>query len=112
MRADAMVSGTRTTCLFVSDIDDSQREALLLEARGIGVECLTGDHWALLLGTVARLAGLIRPGHSDLPSDLGEAIGVSLRGLTVPRSDWQTAGVPFRPFWYRLTRPFVLSCPV
>jgi dihydropteroate synthase len=73
-RADAAAHGLRPLAAVFDGIDEDARDAVANAARGAGVECLTGDGWALLAGGAARLAGLARPGSSLLPPELADQL--------------------------------------
>ncbi len=77
----------------------ADREGLDEATKTLGLECLTGDGWALVSGSAATLAGLIRSGSSHLPADTAVEIGHLLRGTVEPPAAWEmTRGtVPLEP---------------
>ncbi|MFQ5550563.1 MAG: dihydropteroate synthase [Gemmatimonadales bacterium] len=80
--------GLTPTCFIVEDIDGEASDLLLRAAHSNSVDALSGDGWILLSGAVARLAGAVRPGHSDLPDDLAESLGAALRAAHERPSRW------------------------
>lgn len=92
VRADAVVHGTTPSAVFFDDVPAAAVDGIALAARELTVECLTGERWAMVLGSVSRLAGLARPGHSRLDQAVADALGHALRFYPEPREFWRVAG--------------------
>jgi dihydropteroate synthase len=90
-RADVVVRGLGSVALLFDAVDGADREGLDEAAKRLGLECLTGDGWALLSGSAAALAGLIRTGASPLPADTAAEIGRLLRSTVEPPTAWEMA---------------------
>jgi dihydropteroate synthase len=89
--ARAASQGVQPVALMLDSLQHEAREALVASAQRQGVECLTGDGWALLAGSASRLAGLARPGFTTLPASLAEALGSFLKGIAEPPAQWTMA---------------------
>jgi dihydropteroate synthase len=94
VRVDALIDGSLTVGLLVSDLPGVERDHLLHASHENPVDAVSGDGWVFLHGTVAHLAGLTRPRHSILSDDLAHALRGPLRGLTDPITQWQTGTGP------------------
>lgn len=90
-RAAAASQGLHPVALILDALSPHELDALAGSARRDGIECLTGQDWALLAGTTARLAGMIRPGHSTVPLGVAQQMGTFLRRLSTPPEAWVTA---------------------
>ncbi len=104
VRADAAARGVQPLALVLDRLDPTIRDRVAHAASGHGVECLTGDDWALLSAGAARLAGLARPDTTQLPADVAEEIARFVGGRFEPPERWDTArgAVP-------LDRPVVIG---
>jgi dihydropteroate synthase len=91
VRADAAAQGLEPLVLVIDALPAEARETVAQAARDHGLECLTGEGWALLAGGAARFAGFIRPGFTSLPEELAEDIGRVVRGVLEGRSEWEMA---------------------
>ncbi len=91
VRADAATRGLVPVALLFESVEPGDRDRLAEAARGQGVECLTGEGWALMVGSASVLAGLARPGFSHLPGPVADQVGRLLRGVLEPRLAWETA---------------------
>ena len=60
-RSRFAAAGLSQLALLLEDIDESVREALVRWSARSGVDVLTGDGWALVVGVASRLAVLARP---------------------------------------------------
>jgi dihydropteroate synthase len=60
-RSRFAAAGLSQLALLLEDIDESVREALVRWSARAGVDVLTGDGWALVVGVASRLAVLARP---------------------------------------------------
>jgi len=90
-QADATADGIRPVVLIVDQIDGATRDVLLAEATRLGVDCVTGDGWALLADGVSALTAMARPGVTRLAPSLAEDLAAALAGMgDVPR-EWRTA---------------------
>jgi len=104
-RAAAAAQGGVALRLLLDGLADEDVFALFQSCRGAGVDCQTGEGWAVLAGTLARLAGLARPGeHAPLPPRLSEPLGRLLAARQDVPAEWRTArrGIP-------LDRPRILG---
>jgi dihydropteroate synthase len=91
-RAEALAAGGAPLALLLEPLDEPDCLLLAREAAAAGVDCHTGDGWAVVVGTLARLGGLARPGTaSRLPERLGVALGRSLAERQDPPREWRTA---------------------
>lgn len=63
VRAEAAADGAVGLRLLLDGLDEDDSFALFRAARAAGVDCRTGEGWAVLDGSRARLAGLARPGE-------------------------------------------------
>ncbi len=91
-RADAAARGLESVSFLIDGIAADARERVADASRTVGVECLTGDGWALLAGGLSRVAGLTRPGHTLLPDEIAVLLGSQLRGFVERPTTWRTAG--------------------
>ena len=89
VRADATARGLAPLALLFDSIDAADRNALASAARANGLECLTGDGWAMIAGSVAGLACLTRPGSSALQPEGAELVGRLLQGVVQPEREWE-----------------------
>lgn len=79
-KADAAAQGTEVAALRITDLDADAIEHLVRYAgRNLGLEVQTGDGWAVVLGSRARLQALARPwvGPPEL-AELAHQIGLAL----------------------------------
>ncbi len=90
-RAAAAAQGLHPVVLILDSLGSDAREALVTSAERQGVECLTGDGWALLAGSTARLAGLVRPGFATIPDDIAQDLGAFLEHAAGPPDRWPMA---------------------
>ncbi len=90
-RADAAAQGLRPLAVVFDELDAAARDAVADAARRAGIECLTGEGWALLAGGAARLAGLARPDRSRLPPGLADALGRFVAGALERPQMWHMA---------------------
>ena len=103
-RADALAAGGAPVALLVEPLDDLAAAALVRGAARAGVDCHTGDGWAVVSGPLARLGGLARPAaDAVLPERLSAALGRFLQGRQEAPAGWRTA---------RRTLPLERSCVV
>ncbi len=91
-RADTAARGLESVSFLIDGIAADTRERVANASRTVGVECLTGDGWALLAGGLSRVASLTRPGHTLLPNAIAEPLGSQLRGFAERPTMWRTAG--------------------
>lgn len=90
-RAAAAAHGLEPVVLLVDQIQPAERETLALAARDQGLDCLTGDGWAMLAGSIGRAGGLTRPGVTRLTEALAGTIGERLRNAMKRPTEWRTA---------------------
>lgn len=91
-RAEAAAAGGETLRLLVEGLEEEDAFALFRAGRATGVDCRTGDGWAVLDGTLARLAGLARPDEAGpLPRRLSEPLGRFLAVRQETPAGWRTA---------------------
>jgi dihydropteroate synthase len=82
--------GVEPAAFLFEDVSDATLLALVRQAGQHGLECLTGDGWAVLAGSRARLGALARPWL--LPTelqDLSTLLGRAMPGEAEPF--WRTA---------------------
>ena len=91
-RAEALAAGGVPVALLLEPLDDAEAVALVGEAARGGLDCHTGDGWAVVAGSLARLGGLARPSAtSRLPARLSLELGRFLMDLQEPPGGWRTA---------------------
>lgn len=90
-RADTVARGLESVGLVIDPMPPEDREKLAVAAGARGIEILTGEHWAIMAGGAARLAGLTRPGSAAVPEDVADAMGALLRGVMEIPDAWVTA---------------------
>ncbi len=88
--ADALAAGGAPLALLLEPIDPPATVALLTAAGAAGLDCHTGDGWAILAGSLARLGALTR-GAPSLPADLVLALGRCLAARHEAPQAWRTA---------------------
>ncbi len=104
VRAEALAAGGAQVALLLEPLDDADAVPLVREAAAAGVDCHTGDGWAVVVGTLARLGGLARGGGpSRLPERLSAELGRFLSDRQERPEAWRTA---------RRTIPLERSCLV
>jgi dihydropteroate synthase len=92
VRAEALAAGGTPLALLLEPLDESECLLLAREAAAAGLDCHTGDGWAVVAGTLARLGGLARPSPaSHLPEHLGVALGRVLAERQEAPGEWRTA---------------------
>ncbi len=103
VKSDAAAGGMRAAALELSGLDDSTLLALVQYAGQLGLDTLTGDDWAILGGTEARLSALARPWV--VPPALADVAHAVARLLTpeMPTA-WLTARGPVQ-----LDRPVIVG---
>jgi len=92
LAADA-AAGIHHLAFRLTGLDQEALEALVLFAGTLGLDVLTGDGWAVLAGSRARLSAFARPWL--VPAPLAEA--ATLVGLALPAqppTTWDTARGP------------------
>ena len=104
VRAEALAAGGAQVALLLEPLADADALPLVREAAAAGVDCVTGDGWAALIGTLARLGGLARSGG---PTTISERLSAELGRFLADRQErpeaWRTA---------RRTIPLERSCLV
>lgn len=89
-KAGAAAGGLTGAALELSGLDDDTLLALVSHCGQLGIDILTGDDWAILGGTAARLGALARPWVvPPALSAVAELIGPLLD--PEPASQWLTA---------------------
>jgi len=92
VRAEAAAAGGATLRVVLDGVGEDDTFALFRAARDAGVDCQTGEGWAVLEGTLARLAGLARAGDAaPLPERLSEPLGRFLSEREGTPAGWRTA---------------------
>lgn len=89
--AEATALGLQSVVLFLDDIDVESVQAISHAALEHRLECLTGESWAVIGGSVAKLGALCRPGFTRLPAEVAEAVGRSVASLIEPVDAWRIA---------------------
>jgi dihydropteroate synthase len=103
VKSDAAAGGWRGTAVELDGLDSSTILALVLYGGDLGLDVITGDDWALVGGSAARLSSLARPWI--VPSELSavaEAVGLQLPAE--PVTLWPTARGTIR-----LDQPVILG---
>ena len=104
VRAEALAAGGAQVALLLEPLEEADTVPLMREAAAAGVDCVTGDGWAALIGTLARLGGLARSGGpSRIPERLSAELGRFLSERQEQPDAWRTA---------RRTIPLERSCLV
>ena len=104
VRAEALAAGGAQVALLLEPLDEADAVPLVREAAAAGVDCHTGDGWAVVVGTLARLGGLARgAGPTRMPERLSAELGRFLSGRQERPEAWRTA---------RRTIPLERSCLV
>jgi dihydropteroate synthase len=90
VKSDAAAGGWRGAAVELSGLDPSTVFSLMQYAGSLGLELVTGEDWALVGGTAARLSALARPWV--VPPELaGLAEAVGLQLPAEPAIVWPTA---------------------
>ncbi len=91
--ARTAADGLESLAFRLTEMDDAALQALVRTGQGLGLDVVTGDGWAVVSGSRARLSALARPG--TVPGTLAEL--ASVLGQALPAEDplrWQTARGP------------------
>ena len=89
-QAAAAASGTHPLAFHLTGLDQDALEALVRLAGSLGLDVLTGDGWAVLGGSRARLSALARPWLvAPELAELATAIGLAMPAE--PALVWRTA---------------------
>jgi len=92
VHAEALAAGGAQVALLLEPLDEADTGPLVREAAAAGVDCHTGDGWAVVVGTLARLGGLARSGASArLPERLSAELGRFLADRQERPEAWRTA---------------------
>jgi dihydropteroate synthase len=79
VKSDAAAGGMRAAALELSGLDDTTLLALVHYAGQLGLDAITGEDWAILGGTEARLSALARPWVVPPPlAEVAHAVGLVL----------------------------------
>lgn len=104
VRAEALAAGGAPVMLLVEPLSDADAVALMREAAAAGLDCHTGEGWAVVVGSLARLGGLARPSAAArIPERLSTLLGRFLSDRQERPQGWRTA---------RRTIPLERSCVV
>ena len=90
-RANGAALGLRSVTVLFDSLSEDDRITLTQCALQNGVDCVSGQNWALLSGSKNRIAGLARPKASPLPPALAIELGTYLGTLGNPTDGWLTA---------------------
>ncbi len=90
-RADAVARGLAPVALLFEPVSPGDRDTLASAARSQGLDCITGDGWAMIAGSASALAGLVRPGFSKLQPHVAESVGQLLQAVVQPSREWEMA---------------------
>ena len=90
VHAEALAAGGAQVTLLLEPLDEADTVPLVREAAAAGVDCHTGDGWAVVVGTLARLGGLAR-GGMRMPERLSAELGRFLSDRQERPEAWQTA---------------------
>ena len=84
------VSGAHHLAFRLTGLDQDALEALVRFAGGLGLDVLTGEGWAILAGSRARLSAFARPWSVPAPvAEAAAAVGLAMPAE--PVGVWQTA---------------------
>jgi dihydropteroate synthase len=90
--AELLAAGGAPVALLLEPLDDAEATALVGEAVRGGLDCHTGEGWAVVAGSLARLGGLARPSPSSrLPARLSLELGRFLMDLQERPGGWRTS---------------------
>jgi len=90
--AEALAAGGAPVALLLEPLDEADATALVRGAARAGLDCHTGDGWAVVAGTLARLGGLARADASSPATErLSLALGRFLQDVQDPPLVWRTA---------------------
>jgi dihydropteroate synthase len=102
--AEALATGGAAVALLLEPLAEADAAGLVRAAARAGVDCHTGEGWAVVAGTLSRLGGLARPGPAAaMPERLSVALGRFLQRQQEAPAGWGTA---------RRTIPLARSCVV
>ncbi len=90
-RATAASQGLHPVALIFDSLNAHERDSLVASAHRYGIECLSGEDWALIAGSTAQLAGLARPGFSTIPDAVAHDLGSFLQHATDVPHRWVMA---------------------
>lgn len=89
--AASTAAGAAGAAFHVQDVDADVLLALVRHAGSLGLDVVTGDDWALLSGSRARLSALARPWTVPAPlAPLAEAVGLAM--APEPPTRWRVKG--------------------
>ena len=89
--AASTAAGAAGAAFHVRDVDSDVLLALVRHAGSLGIDVVTGDDWALLSGSRARLSALARPWTVPAPlAPLAEAVGLAM--APEPPARWRVRG--------------------
>ena len=89
--AASTAAGAAGAAFHVQDVDAEVLLALVRHAGSLGLDVVTGDDWALLSGSRARLSALARPWTVPAPlAPLAEAVGLAM--APEPPARWRVRG--------------------
>lgn len=95
VKADAASSGMLPAAVELSGLDSTTILALVRHASELGLEVLSGDDWAIVTGSAARLSALARPWVVPAPlAEVAHAVGRALP-MDLP-GVWITARGPIQ----------------
>lgn len=89
--AASTAAGAAGAAFHVKDVDSDVLLELVRHAGSLGLDIVTGDDWALLSGSRARLSALARPWVVPAPlAPLAEALGLAI--APEPPTRWKVRG--------------------
>ena len=89
--AASTAAGAAGAAFHVKDVDSDVLLELVRHAGSLGLDVVTGDDWALLSGSRARLSALARPWVVPAPlAPLAEALGLAM--APEPPTRWKVRG--------------------
>ncbi len=91
VRAEAVAAGLQPVALLLDDLNSFTRDGVAHAARERGMQCLTGDGWALVAGSASSVASLTRADALGLPTDVLENLGRFLAPVFDPPASWDLA---------------------
>ncbi len=101
--AASTAAGAAGAAFHVKDVDPQVLLELVRHSGALGIDVVTGDDWALLSGSRARLSALARPWVVPAPlAPLAEALGMAM--APEPPDRWRVRGRELD-----LSRPLVMG---
>ncbi|MEO8225837.1 MAG: dihydropteroate synthase [Gemmatimonadota bacterium] len=102
-RAADAAGGIQPAAFLLSGLDSTVLESLVRFGGQLGLDVVTGEDWAVLAGSYARLSALARPWTVPEPLQ-ALAVGIGMALPPDPMLQWRTARAPLQ-----LERPVLMG---